>query len=104
MAKYAQEILTASDEATIKMGTAEPPYTIYASGGFSADTVAVQSGPESAGPFNAEFGPMSPAGEYLALALANGFIAVIEHKVEYIKLVAGGSLVGTAVVEIVTPS
>ena len=104
MAKYAQESLAASETATIKIGTAKPPYTIYASGGFSADTVAVQSGPESDGPFNGEFGPMSPAGADLALALADGFIGVIEHKVEYIKLVAGGSLSGTAVIEIVTPS
>jgi hypothetical protein len=105
MAKFIQVTALASGatSSVFKLGTSKPPYTIYASGGYSVATVAVQSAPEEDGPWTAEFGTaggtMTPGAEQV-LAMTSGSIAVVEHKIEYIRFVAGG-ITGTADIEVV---
>jgi hypothetical protein len=83
-----------------RLGLTPPPYTLRTEGGFTGDTVSVQTAPTADGEYIEDFGMLGGPGEADArvapLALNDEGFGIIEHKVHYIRGVTGASLTGTA--------
>lgn len=77
-----------------KLGQTPPPYTIRVLGGFTGDTVSIQTSHDDV-TYTEDFGKIEND-DNAPLVMANNTIAVIDHKVQYIRAVVGGSVSGSA--------